>query len=487
LETQLNSILVKSNGFINGNNELKKLSELSILASDICEEIYSKSLIIKSELINRDRPFGNANSALYALLKDMVLSPNSTNLGIEGFSPERGLYSILLKDTGIHSQNKKGNYAYHDPQNNNLMPLWDFNDEYLNNGRTTSIVELYEQWEKAPFGIKSGLFSFFILAYILTRKNTIAVYKDGLYCTEINTFIVDVITSNPRTIAIKYIKSNSKADEINNIIITLLNEKNKNAHLEFYSVPLIIAQSLVMLIDNLHPWVLKTKTLSKKTTQFREIVKASNDPNKLLYEDVKKLFSSNNLYEELKNVLDELINIYPSMIHDVSQIMANELDIPNVTPVSLERLRERAKNIKGVAGDFKIDAFAARLSVFTNSFDEIAGIISLANSKPQKDWIDLDIETAKKEIIYLCTEFKKAELYTKVKNRPSSRQAIAFISGIGEKSEIILGEFDLLVEKQEEVKKLKTRLKQIIQNERNKSLVLTALAETSIELLKVTK
>jgi hypothetical protein len=487
LETQLNNILVESNWFINGNNVLKRLNELSILASDICEKIYTKSPIIKSELVNRDKPSGNANTALYALLKDMVLSPNLINLGIEGFSPEKGLYSILLKDTGIHRQNNKGNYSYYEPEHNNLMPLWIFNDEFLSNGRTTAIVELYEQWANKPFGIKSGLFSFLILAYILTRKKTIAVYKDGLYCAEVNAFVVDVIISNPRTIAVKYIKSNSKVDEINNIIITLLNEKNSKTHLEFYSTPLVIAQSLVMLIDSLHPWVLKTRSLSKKTTQFREIVKTSNDPNKLLYDDIKKIFNTDDLYEELKNVLDELINAYPAMIQNVSLLMSNELDIALVTPVSLERLRERAKNIKGVAGDFKIDAFAARLSTFTASFNEIAGIISLANSKPQKDWIDLDIETAKKEIIHLCTEFKKAELYTKVKNRPSSRQAIAFISGIGEKSEIIVGEFDLLVEKQAEVEKLKTKLKQLIQNERNNSLVLTALAETSIEILKVKK
>jgi hypothetical protein len=487
LGTQLSNILVKSDWFINGYSEMKKLSELSILASDICEKVYSKSPIIKSELINRDRPSGNANTALYALLKDMVSSRNSVNLGIEGFSPEKGLYSILLKDTGIYRQNNKGNYAYYDPQNNNLTPLWDFNDEYIISGRTISIIELYEQWGKPPFGIKNGLFPFLILAYILTRRNTIAIYKDGLYYAEINVFIAEVIISNPKTVAIKYIKSNSKVDEINKAIITLLNEKNKNAHLEFRSTPLTIAKYLVNMIDNLHPLVLRTKTLSKKATQFREIVKASNDPNKLLYEDIKKLFGINNLYTELKVVLDELINAYPSMIQNISQMMTDELDIPLVTPISLERLRERAKNIKGVAGNFKIDAFATRLSVFTSSSDEIAGIISLANSKPQKDWIDLDIETAKKEIIHLCTEFKKAELYTKVKNRPSSRQAIAFISGIGEKAEIILGEFDLLVEKQAEVKSLKTKLKRIIQEEKNKSLVLTALAETSIELLKAKK
>jgi hypothetical protein len=240
-----------------------------------------------------------------------------------------------------------------------------------------------------------------------------------------------------------------------------------------------------MIIYNLHPWVLRTKSLSQKTTKFRELIKSSNDPNKLIFEDILKLFSTNELYSELKNSLNELIDVYPSMIQSVGILLTSELDIPLATPALLEKLRERAKNIKGVSGDFHIDAFAARLSTFNSSINDIAGIISLATSKPQNDWIDLDIENAKKEIIHLCTEFKKAELYTKVKNRPASRQAIAFISGIGGKTEIITGEFDLLVDKSDDVKKFKTRIKQVFQNEENISLVLTALAETSIEYLRV--
>jgi hypothetical protein len=172
------------------------------------------------------------------------------------------------------------------------------------------------------------------------------------------------------------------------------------------------------------------------------------------------------------------------MLHSVGILLTSELDIPLATPAQLKKLRERAKNIKGVAGDFKIDAFASRISIFSESYDDIAGIISLANSKPPQDWIDLDIENGKKEIIRLCTEFKKAELYTKVKNRPASRQAIAFISGIGEKSETITGEFDLLLEKKEDVEKLKIKIIQLIKKEDDIPLTLTALAEISIELLR---
>jgi hypothetical protein len=355
----------------------------------------------------------------------------------------------------------------------------------LSSGRTTNVTELYVQWSNEPYGVKSGLYSFLMLAYIITRSNMIAVYRDGIYNAETNALLVDVLISNPKTIALKYIKSNNQADDIINIIITLLNESNKENILKLNSPPLIVAQNLVMLIDNLHPWVLKTKTLTHKTTQFRELIKASNDPNKLIFDDILQLFNIEGLYSGLKNAINELVNVYPSMIQSVGILLTSELDIPLATPTSLEKLRERAKNIKGVAGDFQIDAFSARLSTFTAAYNEIAGIISLANSKPPKDWIDLDIENAKKEIMHLRTEFKKAELYTKVKNRPSSRQAIAFISGIGGKSETITGEFDLLVDKKEDVEKLKMELKQLIKKEKNISLILTVLAETSIEYLKV--
>ena len=81
-------------------------------------------------------------------------------------------------------------------------------------------------------------------------------------------------------------------------------------------------------------------------------------------------------------------------------------------------------------------------------------------------------------------EFKKAELYAKVKGRQASRQAIAFIAGIGDRAEVVSGDFDLLISKEKEVAKLKSRLEDVLKNETDKALMLTALSEISIELLK---
>jgi ABC-type molybdenum transport system ATPase subunit/photorepair protein PhrA len=483
LDSQLSKILVESKWYIDGEERKLKINELSILVSEKCENLFCKSPIIKSELINREKPSGNANAALYALLKAMIIYRNEVNLGIEGFTPVRGLYNILLKETDIHRMNNKGVYIYGEPKNNNLKHLWEFNDKYLCNSNTISILELYEKWRNEPFGIKTGLLSFLMLAYILTRDNVIAVYRDNIYNAEINDFLVEHIYLNPKSISIKYIKT----DNINNNIITaLINVINDigNEELDNQSEPLQVAQKLVAIVDNLHPWVLKTKLLSKETTQFRELIKSSNDPNKLIFDDLSKILNLNNLYERLSDCLKELIDFYPSMIKSVGSLLTSELDIPLATPEQIEKMKERAKNIRGVAGDFQLDAFAARLSTFSASYSDIAGIISLANNKPQKDWIDLDIENAKKEILRLCTEFKKAELYTKLKNRPATRQAIAYLCKIGGKEEIITGEFDLLIDKQNEVDVLLKKIKQAIKNEVNVSVVLTALAETSIEYLR---
>jgi hypothetical protein len=86
--------------------------------------------------------------------------------------------------------------------------------------------------------------------------------------------------------------------------------------------------------------------------------------------------------------------------------------------------------------------------------------------------------------MYLCNEFKKTELYAKIKDRPSSRQAIAFISGIGGDAEVITDEFNLLVDRKKEVQDLKNKLKELLSSKEDNDIVLTTLAEISIEYIK---
>jgi hypothetical protein len=487
LEVQLNLILQNSEWYYKGEKKTLTNNELSSLASQICEEEYYNSPIIKSELVNRTKPSSNAVAAINALLHDMILNNGTENLGIEGFTPEAGLYNILIKDTGLYQQLEDGEFRFIETKRRDLKPIWKITDKLLKNNNYIPATDIYDMWIDKPLGIKEGLHSFFLLSYLLTRGNNVAVYRDSVYVPEINDLLVDYMIDNPKSISLKMVKTDEISDNILLSLIQIINEIDIEKKLETNSTPLIVAQRLVSIIDRLHPWVLKTRTLSSMAVKLRELIKNANDPNKLIFDDLSKLFSNESFHDRFKTTLHELIDVYPALIQSIGILITSELDIPLATPAYLEKLKERANNIKGVSGDFKINAFAARLSAFSASINDIAGLISLANNKPPKDWIDLDIENAKKELLHLCIEFKKAELYTKVKERPSSRQAMAFVAGIGGKTEIVTGEFDLLIEKKREVQKLKEKLSELIGKEKDINLILTALAETSIDYLKKAK
>lgn len=452
-------------------------SKLSALASDVCETKYKYCPKIKSELVNKNKPSASANMALNKLLKIMVNNNGEQNLGVSGFSTEAGLLKILLQDTGLYADKgymlpKKGSELYN---------LWRGTDEFLKTSFSKTAADIYTMWAGEPFGIKAGLHTVLLLAYMLTKTKEIAVYRDGMYTPKVDDLFVDYLIKDPKRISLKLVKAD---DVSNNIIISVVKALHETGTTEQLTEPLDVARKLVSFVRGLHPWVLKTKTLTNQTVRVRELVKSANDPNKLLFEDLPKLFPSANMYESLKAALTELSEVYPAMLQAIGILMTSELDIPLAAPFYLEQLRERAKNIKGVSGNFGIEAFSARLSTFNSTAADIAGIISLASNKPQTEWIDLDIENAKKEILRLCTEFKKAELYAKVKGRPASRQAIAFIAGIGGSAEVISGDFDLLTSKTKEVASLKGKLAKILNEEKDSALVLTALSEISIELLK---
>ena len=492
LEVQLNEILMSSEWYENGRPlGTIKQSELSSWASSACDHIFSKTPKITSELVNRTKPSGSANTALNTLLKDMVLNEGEPVLGITGFTPERGLFNILLQETGLYAADSDGKFTFKTPTTGNLKELWKDTTSFIKSSpNKANLADVYQFWAKEPFGIKAGIQKFLALAYIMTKRDSLAVYKDNVYIPQVDDIMVDYLMKEPKNISFKLVEANAESRELLTAIENVLDQLSTKVKSDGLVVsPLLTARKLVQIVDTLPPWVLKTKFLSKQTTKFREIVKVANDPYKLLFEDLPAVFADNGTFVKeiatsFKKSMEELLQIYPNTMKNIALMLTEELDVPFATPTALEKLRERAKKIKGVSGNFRLEAFASRISTFDSSLAAISGIVSLANSKPPQDWIDLDIENAKKEILSLCTEFKKTELYAKVKNKSASRQAVAFIAGIGKKTEIIQGEFDILVDMHPEVIALKKTLQKALSGTKNKNVLLEALTELTIEHLR---
>ncbi|MBS7838038.1 ATP-binding protein [Wohlfahrtiimonas chitiniclastica] len=407
--------------------------------SELAQIVFNQSPILQTEMLNNNKPSGNANGAANALLRRMVLNRGEKRLGIPDdiYPAEWGLFNIVLEKTGIYHPDAEGKYyAFSDPltDEQKLKTLWDETEKFLKSQDKCTLKDIYNFWSQPSFGIKKGLHSVLFLTYLLCREGNLAAYLQGMYLPEINELFVDYLIKESNEIEIKYIEMSDNRIEYVQQLHTILGKEFKQFR---YTKPNIldISRKLVAFINGLNPWVLRTKNLKKTTMRFRDLLKNASDPNKLIFEDIVKLFSipvdelQANSLQPIIDALNDLQGAYPSLIDKLGNTLYSALQLNPLIAEDLESLKKRADSVNHASGDFRIDALSTRLQTLNVENDsDIAGIASLAANKPIHDWIDLDVDRAMMEIGSLCDGFKKAELYTHFKGKQSNRKSFVVLS-----------------------------------------------------------
>ena len=175
LEELLSKQISTTSWIKNGKNiGVLSYSKIVGLVSDIADQVFKNTPIVKSEMLNRDRPSSNANAALNALLRALVLNNGEERLGINGYPPEGGLFKILLEDSGLYKKINE-TWLLQEPQIGHRFKfnlLWQETDRILSSNKNSApIKSLYNTWQAAPYGIKSGLLPFFATIYLMTRHD----------------------------------------------------------------------------------------------------------------------------------------------------------------------------------------------------------------------------------------------------------------------------------------------------------------------------
>lgn len=503
LEEHLSTTLAAGKWFLNGENAVSlTFRELHAKASEKADELYPKSPKINSELVNRIKPSSNSVAALKELMNAMISKQGQKRLGIEGYPAEGGLFQTLLDYSALYTETDDG-FVFTAPTDKRqdrarLRPLWDAADKFFekNQNRAVPITELYSVWTSRPYGVKNGLLPFLALAYLMTRPNGYAVYHAGYYRPSIDNLFIDYLTKVPGEISLRSMNFSDIGQKILAGTASTLNRIHPSlAPLSETSEPLAIARRLVMTVMDLPPWVLRTRQLSDHTIRLRELIKNANDPNKVLFDDLPKLFKE---YEEnlnkgdvqpiigaLEESLQEMVSAYPRLMSDLRQQLLEELQIEGKGHKALEELNKRAKNILQISGDFKLDAFAARLSAFKDTEADLEGLMSLAADKPTRDWIDLDVNRAKLRIAELSQQFNHIEAFGRVQNREDYREAISFMVGLNGKPKTFVREFTVKKTQQEIVQEVERQLYEILTNKvkANDDLMLAVLANLGARIL----
>ena len=409
--------------------ELRKLegpAALTYLASRLADWRYPKTPQLRNELLNRTRPSSNANAASRALARAMVEKGDQPRLGFEGYPPEAGLYASLLEATNLHRRSDDGNFQFGAPVLKDpchLLPVWTAADDLLNVSPAGCTMEqIFAVWRAPPIGIRDGLLPVLGTAYLLSRSNQTATYLDEVFRPHLDGFAIDRMFQEPAAVRVRFVE----LTEVDAHLISALSKRLSTSDRPVLPSALEVARALVRTVKALPHWVQRTTTLSREAAVVRDLSRHATDPNQLLLEDLPSQLGRSgegnltDLGKVICAALGELEQAYPMMLNELASLMLSELRSPH-SEGDFGALHRRANVVRGLSGNFRLDAFANRLSAYQGELTEMEDIASLVANKPPRAWVDRDIDAARLELADLAQQFLRAEGLAHVKGRPDER------------------------------------------------------------------
>ncbi|MCX2724505.1 hypothetical protein [Roseibium salinum] len=487
LEEKLHSLIGECLWF-EADEKPRKLTkrQLNERLSTLADAIFVDAPHIHNELLNCSEPSSNAVSARTKLMKRMAIRAFDRDLGFEGknYPAERGLYISLLQETGIHVDGR-----YRAPtERDTLFPLWREADRLLEASEHSVVTadEVIRKWSENPIGLKSGLGPVFIIAYLFSRRERVAVYGEGVFQSSFNELCVEFLARDPRDIGLRRVEMEGFIGETLEALGILLKLKGK-------AEPLAVARKIIGEFDALVPWTARTQSLSPQTLQVREILKRASDPNKLLFDDLPRLteplpdgnFDANATAILLRDALAEMRAAYPKVLDDLKLLMLKELDVRGQSDAALKDLRDRADNIRQIGGDLRLEAFVGRLTQFHGTREDMEGIAGVAVNKLPRDWNDGDRERATVGLVELAKSFLKTETVARVKGRKDRRHALAVVLGKDDMPQSLFREFQISDVDRSDVAQLAETLDLALSNadQKSREIILAALIEVTSKYL----
>lgn len=442
LEDQLQAAVSLAKWHDGSEQIIEPGSKLSPVASSLAESMFCDSPPVWSELVNRDSVSSNSVKARRDLLHAMINSEGLEALGFEGYPAERGLYETLLKRTELHRQDASGAWRCMPPDYQfatGFKALWDETRALFSSADArVGAHEIYALWSAAPFGVKLGIQPVVLTTFLLAHKANIAVYKDGMFVPRLTDFDIDECLQDPDRFSLRWVAIDEDKNRILEGISTLLAEIGENAGT---ADPLEAARGLVSMVFNLPEWARRTSRLGNTAREMRDMLLKASDPHKVLFVDLASLLGAEDgkaYVKALRAPLQELAGAYGKMLSEVEGKMLSALD---ASRDDLEALRERAKSVSGISGDFQMDGFATRLANYDGSRASLEGILALAAERPPRDWVDRHIDAAVLELAKFARRFRESEAFAAVQGRKAHSEAISVIIGAGSDTKTISRSF----------------------------------------------
>ena len=411
LVVQQQNWLVRQYESINTHN-------LSAAASSIADTSFYQCPPIFNELVNRHKPSAAAIKARRILMNLMASDGEKPNLGIEKSPPELGIYLSIIQRNNLYPAVREN-----DPKGGGRSPhynaLFERAEGLLKASDGNQIVrvdEILSAWALPPFGVRMGVAPLLLMSFLLEKSDHIAPYVDGRFVVEFDDLFIERLSRVPKTISLRWAALDGPKRGLVKALNQLISDK---LSVETSGTALDVARQLVHFAFKLPEFSKSYRggnyliQLSDETLAFRAELLLADDPLKLLFEKLPKVFgldlkakkSIAAYLDKISTAIDELQAVYPALISDLRRHI--EIEFPaNDIKDRIGSIRTLAKGLQAKTFDPSYDRFISALASDADVEKWVESISGRAIHKPVNRWLDSDITEAKVQLVNLANRFR---------------------------------------------------------------------------------
>lgn len=433
-----------------GSVQVANRRALQALLSEVLDQVYSCAPIIRNELINREAPSPQANLGKKNLLLALQQHKDKDAFGIEKFPPEKGIYLALYRESGMHKQVGSG-YALAEPDASedkiNIFPVWQEIKHFFESTKNAAkgFDELDAILIRPPYGLKPGLLSIFYITAMTLWQDKLAIFEEGVYQPDgLTPMRLQIFLKNHKYFKVQLF---SQANTQERFFDALANKLGFTVG--HYTI-LDLTKQIMTPIITAHPYTQNTDHLSEPAKQLRHAVKTSNTPQRVLIDEVPKIFSIDTSKHDsvetglgkLVEAVKEIKSSYSKMLQYFAVQLGSAFSISRDATVDL---RDYVLQIKQHVSGFGIkfdgllpDGSEEQLLINAIKFkadiedpvDWLIEILTVVGRISPEKWTDRDVETVKKRLRKIHAAFADAMELLEQEDSSKKRSNLFFVKSL---------------------------------------------------------
>ena len=378
---------------------VKSPVEVSQLLSDVCDEIYEKTPRIRNELIVRRSLSSAAAAARRNLIERMLSHHAEEMLGIEGYPPERSMFESVLRTTGLHRQDRDGNWGFLPPGNRNetkIIFAWNCLRDALFEGQSDPIPlpDLFASLAAPPYGVMPGLHPVLLCAFMLAYPDETTLYREGTFLPEPGIADFEVLMRRPELFAVA-------GSRISGGRAAVVKRLAKGLNVNPATVPVV--RTLFRMVKSLPDFTWNTRSLPNTALALRDSFQNAKSPEQFLFvalpealglpvftEAKPKREEIDGFFESLNENLHHLSEATPSAIGSSRDILLKACGFNEGDEHWLE-LRNAAVALEPAVTEPQLLTFLKRVIQSGAEESGIESVLALVANRPPRNWTDMDV------------------------------------------------------------------------------------------------